>query len=44
MTFSEKPTLTRGERDIIRKTQDQLERGLIISGDILSEEEIASLS
>ena len=41
MTFAQKPTLTKEERDLIRKTQEQLEKGLRISGDILSEEEIA---
>ena len=41
MTFAQKPTLTKEERDLIRKTQEQLEVGLRIAGDILAEQEIA---
>ena len=35
------PTLTFEEREYIRKVMSQLESGLRIAGDILSEEEIA---
>ena len=41
MTLAEQPTLTKEERDLIRKTQEQLEVGLRIAGDILAEQEIA---
>lgn len=37
---SQTPKLTRKERDLIRKVMDQLEFGLRVAGDTLSEEEI----
>lgn len=39
--LSEKPKLTREERDLIRRVMSQLEFGLRVAGDTLSEEEIA---
>lgn len=39
--LSQKPKLTRKERDLIRKVMDQLEFGLRVAGDTLSEEELA---
>lgn len=39
--LSNQPTLTFEEREYIRKVMSQLESGLRIAGDILSEEEIA---
>jgi hypothetical protein len=39
--LSQKLKLTRKERDLIRKVMDQLEFGLRVAGDTLSEEEIA---
>ena len=39
--LSQKPTLTFEERELIRKTMSQLEFGLRVAGDTLSEEEIA---
>ena len=41
MKLAEQPTLTKEERDLIRKTQEQLEVGLRIAGDILAEQETA---
>ena len=39
--LSNQPTLTFEEREYIRKVMSQLESGLRIAGDILSEEELA---
>lgn len=41
MTLSKQPKLTRKERDFIRKVMSQLEFGLRVAGDALSEEELA---
>lgn len=39
--LSQKPKLTRKERDLIRKVMSHLEFGLRVAGDTLSEEELA---
>lgn len=41
MPTSNQPTLTFEEREQIRKIMSQLEYGLRVAGDVLSEEEIA---